>query len=314
MGGGSGTGSDGDRDLGRGAAAEATVRRFDRLRAVTSLWPYRGAPALLSWAIGALIRPPRGTWAVAPACGLCPTLELDLGAHWHRELFFFPRTYGDFYLRRPFAAYLDQHLRAGATFLDVGSNVGIFTQHAARLVGSTGLVVAFEPEPTTHEAISRSVRRSGLDHVRCVRAAASDHVGVASFHRAADGTASSLIAEKAGEEGRYDADLEVPVTTVDAWVAEAGIDAAAIALVKVDVEGEEARALGGMLATLAVARPPIWCEVRGPEGSTRAPRTAAAVAAVLAPLGYAPFRWSDGPVPVAIEDVRGREDLLFVAK
>jgi FkbM family methyltransferase len=289
------------------------VRRLERLRALTSLWPYRGAPAIVSWTLGTLARPPRGTWAVAPALGLCPTLELDLGVHWHRELFLFPRTYGDFYLRRPFAAYLEQHLRPGATFLDVGSNIGIFTQHAARLVGPKGLVVAFEPEPTTHEALSRSLRRNGLDHVRCVRAAASDHAGTASFHRAADGTASSLIAEKAGQEGRYDATIEVPVTTVDAHVAESGLDTTKIALVKVDVEGEEARAVAGMKATLAAAKPPIWCEVRGPQGSTRAPGTARAVADVLAPLGYLPHRWEDRPARVAIDDVRGREDILFVA-
>lgn len=287
--------------------------RYSTLRAVTSLWPFRGAPAVVSWVVGALLHPPKGSWAVAPARGLCPTLELDLSSYWHRELFFFPRTYGDFYLCRPFAAYLDANLARGATFLDVGSNVGVFTQHAARLVGPGGLVVAFEPEPTTHEALSRSVARNGLENVRCVRAAASDHVGLAAFHRAADGTASSLIAERAGRKGRYVADLTVQLTTVDAHVAETGIDPATIALVKVDVEGEEPRAVAGMLATLAVARPAIWCEVRGPRGSTRAPDTCDAVAAVLRPLGYAPFRWNGSPVPVAIADVRGREDILFLA-
>jgi FkbM family methyltransferase len=294
------------------SGVESAPRWLRRLRAVTSAWPYRGAPALFSWAIGAIVRPPKGSWAAAPALGLCPPLEFDLGAHWHRELYFFPRTYGAFYLRRPFAAYLDANLRAGAVFLDVGANVGIFTQHAARLVGSDGLVVAFEPEPTTHEALARSVRRAGHRNVRCVRAAASDHVGVASFHRAADGTASSLVAERAGSD-RYVADLDVEVTTVDAQVAAMGVDPARIALVKVDVEGEEARAVAGMRETLRAARPPIWCEVRGPRGSTRAPGTFADVAAVLAPLGYAPFRWNGRPEPVAVADVRGREDILFVA-
>jgi FkbM family methyltransferase len=282
------------------------------LRSVTSLWPFRGAPAIVSHLFGAAVRPSRGSWVVSPALGLCPELELDLSSHWHRELYLFPRTYGRFYLRRQLAAYLPTVLREGSVFFDVGANVGIFTQCAAKLVGSTGRVIAFEPEPTTFASLSRSVRRNGLSNVTCVQAAASDHAGSATFHRASDGTANSLVGEAGHRARRYVEEMTVPVVTLDGYVAETKLDAARIALVKVDVEGEEPRTVAGMRDTLAAGRPAIWCEVRGPRGSTRAPGTVTAVAALLADLGYQPNRWNGAPTPVDVKDVLGREDILFL--
>ena len=42
---------------------------------------------------------------------------------------------------------LEALLRSGMTFFDVGANIGIYTALGARIVGSTGRVVAIEPGP-----------------------------------------------------------------------------------------------------------------------------------------------------------------------
>jgi FkbM family methyltransferase len=293
-----------------GVAAKAS--RFAGLRALTSLWPYRGMPALLSYLIGAALPPKPGSWVVSSAKGLCPELELDLSSYWHRELYFFPRTYGRFYLNRQLSAYLPTVLREGSVFLDIGANVGIFTQAASRLVGATGKVISFEPEPTTFGALSRSAKRNGLSNVTCVRAAVSNHAGTAAFNRAGDGTASSLLQEVEGRGNRYVETMSVPVVTLDDYVKESALNPSEIALMKVDVEGEEPRTIGGMLETLRESRAAIWCEVRGPKGSTRAPNTCVQVADLLAPLGYLPHRWEGRPVPVRASAVIGREDILFL--
>jgi hypothetical protein len=85
-------------------------------------------------------------------------------------------------------------------------------------------------------------------------------------------------------------------------------------LVKVDVEGEEVRTIAGMLGTLeAAGYPSIWCEVRGPHGSTRAPDTYPAVNATLSQLGYRPYWWSADGTKRGVEQnsVTGRTDVLF---
>jgi len=62
-----------------------------------------------------------------------------------RKFFYFPKVYARFYGRTVFRDLLEQRLTPGATFLDIGSNVGFFSLMAARHVGATGRVYAFEP-------------------------------------------------------------------------------------------------------------------------------------------------------------------------
>ena len=52
--------------------------------------------------------------------------------------------------------YLASHLAAGDVFVDVGANSGYFTMIAAGLVGSSGRVVAFEPNPEVRGRLSRT--------------------------------------------------------------------------------------------------------------------------------------------------------------
>ena len=62
---------------------------------------------------------------------------------------------------RPLQSALQRELRPGATFFDIGANVGFVTLIAARLVGPSGRVVAFEPVPENVAAI-----RENLAHER----------------------------------------------------------------------------------------------------------------------------------------------------
>jgi len=250
-------------------------------------------------------------WIHAPGRGLWPTMVLDVSHTLQRKFYYFPKLHGRYYGKLPFRHYLESRLTPGATFLDIGSNVGFFSLLAAQLVGPTGKVYAFEPDPAIHEALTRSAAANGFAHLETFCVALSDHHDEAVFHRAKDGTASSLVPEAPGREHRYSEHIVTQVTTLDRLVSSGRVSAGDIALIKVDVEGEEARVVAGMRETLRAADcPPIWCEVRGPAGSTRAPNTFTAVCEQLAPLGYQPFRWTaDGAEPVT--SVKKRADILF---
>jgi hypothetical protein len=103
------------------------------------------------------------------------------------------------------------------------------------------------------------------------------------------------------------------VARLDDLNREGLLDTPRIDLVKIDVEGEEERTVGGMLETLErFSYPRVWAEVRGPRGSTRAPNTYPGVERQLMGLGYEPFQWKRGELRrVATADVKGREDVLF---
>jgi FkbM family methyltransferase len=289
--------------------------RHERLhRFIRALWthyPMKFGAAWLNRRLDRFFDSPEPNWLLAPGRGKWPTMVLNVSINLQRKLFYFPKVYGRFYGGNEFARYLAQELPAGGGFLDIGANVGFFSLQAARLVGPSGHVWAFEPEPDIHEALVRSARANELPQLEAFQLALSDRDGELPFYRARDGTASSLVPEAPGREARYERTLVTPVTTLDKVAAAGKIDPKAITMIKVDVEGEEVRTVRGMLDTLAAAgRPPLWCEVRGPKGSTRAPDTFLGVRDELARLGYVPLRWHDG-ARAHVGDVVERTDVLF---
>lgn len=57
---------------------------------------------------------------------------------------------------------LAPHVRAGMTVLEPGSGMGFFTLELARLVGSSGRVVAVEIQPRMLDGLKRRARKAGL--------------------------------------------------------------------------------------------------------------------------------------------------------
>jgi len=282
------------------------------VRAITSWYPFRipayGFNVVLSW-LGFDGEQPR--WMLAAPRGTTPGLVLNVSNRYHRKLFYFLKAYWREACAEPLGEFLGKTLKPGGIFLDVGAHLGLFSFLAARLVGERGAVHAFEPDPlTVHSLRASSPHNGGHIHIHAV--ALADEAGELPLFRAAV-QAHSLV-PSAGQDTRYTGDFAVvPVTTLDAWACQMNVDVSRIQAIKIDVEGFEAKTVAGAVGFLRRAgRPPIWCEVRGPAGSTRAPDTFRAVLSVLAPLGYLPFRWNGGALrSVEVCDVVGREDILF---
>ena len=58
--------------------------------------------------------------------------------------------------------FLRTLLRPGDTFVDVGANIGYFSVLAAGCTGSSGYVIAFEPEPRNLELLHMNLARNGV--------------------------------------------------------------------------------------------------------------------------------------------------------
>jgi FkbM family methyltransferase len=145
--------------------------------------------------------------------------------------------------------FLSDHLRAGDVFYDLGANVGFLTLIGARLVGSHGHVVAYEPVPSTAEAVRHNARLNGFGQVEVVQAAVTGTPGVLRIE-----TAHSSLEAYTSPDG----DLEVTAVTIDAEVA-AGRPAPTV--MKIDVEGAEADVLEGAAQVLREHRPVVVCEI-----------------------------------------------------
>ncbi len=154
-------------------------------------------------------------------------------------------------------AALRARLRAGATFLDVGANIGIFTGLGASLVGPEGRVIAVEPIARNVELIERMCRANGFANVRVIRAAASDRAGNIAL-RTEPTTSNATTPEAAGVRLRAEsgATIEVPAIVLNEALAELDrLDA-----VKIDIAGMEPRALRGLRGTLERFRPVLIME------------------------------------------------------
>jgi len=153
---------------------------------------------------------------------------------------------------------LRDHLKPGATFLDIGANIGVFTTLGASLVGETGHVFAVEPIPRNLALIERACQRNGFRNVELIRAAASDRVGGTDL-RTHISTSNSATPAAAGERLRSEtggATIRVPTVVLDDALAK--IDR--LDLVKIDVEGMEPRALRGLSRTLDRFHPVLISE------------------------------------------------------
>jgi FkbM family methyltransferase len=176
--------------------------------------------------------------------------------------------------------------RAAVT-LDIGANVGYHALLAA-LANPAGRVYAFEPVPVAAERLRLHRELNRADNVEWVGSAVGAADGTADFYVGEGGipVGASLSAEfverirrEAAVRWRDEVErISVPLTTIDRFVRERGLDR--VDLVKIDAESAEPQVLQGMGETLRRWRPAIICEVLA--GGA----TAGAIEALLGPLGY----------------------------
>ena len=188
-----------------------------------------------------------------------------------------------------------RQLRRGGDFVDVGAHIGMYTVRAGLELRGRGRVLAFEPNPSARAQLLENLELNDCTNVILVAAAVGDERGEATLHVPAspDPSFSSL------EGGRFaeGEPIRVPVTTVDAAVAEHGLTPS---VVKVDVEGREATVVRGMAETIATLRPMLLVEVSA-ESAPEVHRLCA---------GYRGFRLGRRLEP--LESGRGLFNALFL--
>lgn len=147
-------------------------------------------------------------------------------------------------------ALLQALVRTGATVVDVGANWGYFTLASAHLVGPSGRVVSVEADPHAVRTLRANVARNRLAHVLVVEAAASDGEHALAVRRYGSDRheSANFGVELAAPAGGAAGTFEIRARSLDGILDEAGVGR--VDVLKMDIEGAEARALAGLARRL----------------------------------------------------------------
>lgn len=126
-------------------------------------------------------------------------------------------------------------LKGGDTFIDVGANSGYFTLLAAKCVGEEGVVLAFEPTPSTFRRLEKNIALNGFKNIVAYNMALGNRNELMNLYISkSDGQNS--FATTVGKSGH----IKVPLKRLDSILKEKEID-----LMKIDTEGWEYEVIDG---------------------------------------------------------------------
>ncbi len=148
--------------------------------------------------------------------------------------------------------WIRRELPPGGMFIDIGCNNGYFSVLASQIVGSSGSVWAFEPNPQAGKRARANFELNNAQNVRIYELALGDEPGLTNFFvDALDDGLSRIIdghrAERSGPE------LSVQVETLDNLLTQSPKPT----LIKIDVEGSEFKVLTGMARLLQSPACPV---------------------------------------------------------
>lgn len=142
---------------------------------------------------------------------------------------------------------IERLLSAGMVVCDIGAHVGYYSLLAARAVGATGKVYAFEPETGNHALLKDNIALNHYGEIIAAQAlAVGNRTGSVTLHVSALDNGSHSL-HHVGKPERES--VQVQITTLDAFMAREGWPR--VDLIKMDIEGNELQALEGMQETLA---------------------------------------------------------------
>lgn len=146
--------------------------------------------------------------------------------------------------------------KPGDIIMDIGTNIGYVLLNFARIVGNSGFVFGFEPNPLTYNKCMENISLNDFSNIKV------SNIGLGRETRE-----EILIVPYSRNRGEAyivstdppDAGIKVAITTLDRFVKENQI--AKIDLIKIDVEGYEFNVLNGAKETLKKYKPKLFIEV-----------------------------------------------------
>ena len=146
-------------------------------------------------------------------------------------------------------------VRPGMIVADIGAHIGFFTLLFSKLVGPTGRVFAFEPEPRNLELLRQNVSHNQCGNVSIRPFALGRTSGEQKLYLDRRNFGNMSLASENITPSDREGEVAVSVKSLDAELAGAPLD-----FLKLDVQGAEGLVLAGARETLRERRPVILME------------------------------------------------------
>lgn len=220
-------------------------------------------------------------WRDAPPTSVRGKMHgYDMGIRldrWSSRLTYFLGRFHDL----PTQLVIQRVLTSGDIFVDVGGSEGMMSLVASRAVGDNGTVIAFEPNPRPRAVFEENIRRNGISNVE-IRPAGLGNI---------EAELELFVPDRSSGEGTFTKMDGVKGFTVRCPVLVGDVELGdhRPRLIKIDVEGFEARVLDGLSRTIERAHPMICLEMIA-KHLARDGSSHAQIADFLQRLGYRGLR------------------------
>lgn len=179
-------------------------------------------------------------------------------------------------------------IQEGAVVFDVGTNIGEVCMNAAALVGPTGMVYAFEPDPLSFRKFTGNLALNRFGNIFASNLGLGD---APAMRQMKVDCATNRGGNRITGENVPGEHFPIAIETLDRFVAQRALQR--LDLVKIDVEGFELAVLQGAGEALARFRPRLFIEVSDVNLREQGASAAALIAHVRA-AGYRVFRARTG--------------------
>jgi FkbM family methyltransferase len=188
--------------------------------------------------------------------------------------------------------FLNQLLSPGMTVVDLGANEGLYTLFAAKHVGDSGMVLAFEPSLREFQRLQNNlVLNKEITNVQPFQIALSNTSGTQLLKVAADNHSGQNTLGDFIYEGVTCLKAEtITVRRLDDVLEELAVES--VDLIKIDVEGAEFLVFEGARKTLERDRPLILFELVD-QALQKQGSSTHDLLSYLRNLGYEIFAWGD---------------------
>jgi FkbM family methyltransferase len=157
---------------------------------------------------------------------------------------------------RGFLRFAQDRIGRGSSVFDIGAHVGESALLFSELVGPSGRVVAFEPDPIASASLRANLELNGITNVSVEEESVSDKAGRALLSTDRFGSGLSSIV-RPRTQGARPREVEVASTTLDQYCETRGLYPAWI---KIDAEGAEPMIVRGMQRLIDRVHPSVIVE------------------------------------------------------